>query len=104
MSLRWVIVVVLCAFCLLFCRFFFSSRRRHTRWPRDWSSDVCSSDLSSGQGAHAQNKTLSLGHGNGMASVKQRSEERRVGKECRSRCAPDRRKKKRRRTARSISK
>src|SRR5690625_5677803 len=27
--------------------FFFSSRRRHTRWPRDWSSDVCSSDLSS---------------------------------------------------------
>src|SRR5207253_5187491 len=24
---------------------FFSSRRRHTRWPRDWSSDVCSSDL-----------------------------------------------------------
>src|SRR5690625_2751543 len=23
-----------------------SSRRRHTRWPRDWSSDVCSSDLS----------------------------------------------------------
>src|SRR6266508_1058487 len=29
---------------LFFC-FFFSSRRRHTRWPRDWSSDVCSSDL-----------------------------------------------------------
>src|SRR5207253_8127969 len=27
------------------CIFFFSSRRRHTRWPRDWSSDVCSSDL-----------------------------------------------------------
>src|SRR5690625_7187340 len=25
--------------------FFFSSRRRHTRWPRDWSSDVCSSDV-----------------------------------------------------------
>src|SRR5215510_6958764 len=25
--------------------FFFSSRRRYTRWPRDWSSDVCSSDL-----------------------------------------------------------
>src|SRR5690625_7134230 len=24
---------------------YFSSRRRHTRWPRDWSSDVCSSDL-----------------------------------------------------------
>src|SRR5579884_258122 len=30
--------------CVVF--FFFSSRRRHTRWPRDWSSDVCSSDLS----------------------------------------------------------
>src|SRR5437870_13880462 len=27
--------------------FFFSSRVRHTRWPRDWSSDVCSSDLPS---------------------------------------------------------
>src|SRR5207253_5504473 len=26
-------------------QFFFSSRRRHTSWPRDWSSDVCSSDL-----------------------------------------------------------
>src|SRR5439155_16446536 len=31
--------------CFLFFFFFFSSRRRHTRWPRDWSSDVCSSDL-----------------------------------------------------------
>src|SRR5215510_6552316 len=30
--------------------FFFSSRRRHTRWPRDWSSDVCSSDLERGKG------------------------------------------------------
>src|SRR5207249_7856478 len=28
-----------------FCFFFFSSRRRHTRSKRDWSSDVCSSDL-----------------------------------------------------------
>src|SRR6266487_6328543 len=27
------------------CVFFFSSRRRHTRWTGDWSSDVCSSDL-----------------------------------------------------------
>src|SRR5687768_18116070 len=31
--------------CLVFI-FFFSSRRRHTRCSRDWSSDVCSSDLS----------------------------------------------------------
>src|SRR5699024_11819735 len=30
---------------LLFSFFFFSSRRRHTRSKRDWSSDVCSSDL-----------------------------------------------------------
>src|SRR6266581_8203357 len=29
---------------VMFC-FFFSSRRRHTRWTGDWSSDVCSSDL-----------------------------------------------------------
>src|SRR5690348_18156443 len=29
----------------LLCFFFFSSRRRHTRWTGDWSSDVCSSDL-----------------------------------------------------------
>src|SRR2546430_12644423 len=28
------------------CSFFFSSRRRHTRFDCDWSSDVCSSDLS----------------------------------------------------------
>src|SRR5438067_12215255 len=30
--------------------FFFSSRRRHTRSKRDWSSDVCSSDLIGGNG------------------------------------------------------
>src|SRR5215510_109406 len=44
--------------------FFFSSRRRHTRWPRDWSSDVCSSDLTGaaeevGRGAGA-GRTLNL--------------------------------------------
>src|SRR3712207_4769820 len=31
----------------MLCFFFFSSRRRHTRYWRDWSSDVCSSDLAS---------------------------------------------------------
>src|SRR5206468_7538216 len=31
--------------CFDACVFFFSSRRRHTRSDRDWSSDVCSSDL-----------------------------------------------------------
>src|SRR6266487_6498971 len=30
---------------MLLVVFFFSSRRRHTRWTGDWSSDVCSSDL-----------------------------------------------------------
>src|SRR5713226_118359 len=33
--------------------FFFSSRRRHTRWTGDWSSDVCSSDLGDQAGAGA---------------------------------------------------
>src|SRR5579871_424326 len=33
----------MCGVCFVF--FFFSSRRRHTRSLRDWSSDVCSSDL-----------------------------------------------------------
>src|SRR5690348_17912601 len=32
-------------YCSLRVGFFFSSRRRHTRWTGDWSSDVCSSDL-----------------------------------------------------------
>src|SRR2546421_5509511 len=32
------------------CFFFFSSRRRHTRSDRDWSSDVCSSDLMADHG------------------------------------------------------
>src|SRR5690606_40604926 len=32
--------------CYVTLSFFFSSRRRHTRFSRDWSSDVCSSDLS----------------------------------------------------------
>src|SRR2546430_12888954 len=31
--------------CASVCLFFFSSRRRHTRFDCDWSSDVCSSDL-----------------------------------------------------------
>src|SRR5690348_17883163 len=33
--------------------FFFSSRRRHTRWTGDWSSDVCSSDLCRASGLAA---------------------------------------------------
>src|SRR5207253_4742762 len=68
--------------------FFFSSRRRHTRWPRDWSSDVCSSDLrgaqSLGERARPDEAHLSpLGVPPPLQLVSVRSEERRVGKECR---------------------
>src|SRR5699024_11536710 len=42
--------------CLLF--FFFSSRRRHTRSKRDWSSDVCSSDLFSSNCSTACSKHI----------------------------------------------
>src|SRR5690625_7340841 len=64
--------------------FFFSSRRRHTRWPRDWSSDVCSSDL-----AKRSPETNVLVASRIVAPACSarftvaRSEERRVGKECR---------------------
>src|SRR5436189_608799 len=37
--------------------FFFSSRRRHTRYIGDWSSDVCSSDLPSRAGRHLKAAT-----------------------------------------------
>ena len=39
--------------------FFFSSRRRHTRLVRDWSSDVCSSDLEAALGIDEANYPLS---------------------------------------------
>src|SRR5690606_40430506 len=64
--------------------FFFSSRRRHTRFSRDWSSDVCSSDLDGIFTALAtptppivQKKFLG-----GRAIGGGRTEERRAGKEC----------------------
>src|SRR5256885_12978566 len=92
--------------------FFFSSRRRHTRLQGDWSSDVCSSDLGH-EAAELQARELDAAarpdgpetevaeeiaredrlvrvealerrHLLGVA----RSEERRVGKECRSRWSP----------------
>src|SRR5437660_11935583 len=63
--------------------FFFSSRRRHTRWPRDWSSDVCSSDLA------VRFVSIFTNDDSGTCSPVigdvRRSEERRVGKECRAR-------------------
>src|SRR5690625_1767678 len=45
-------------FSFLILLFFYSSRRRHTSWPRDWSSDVCSSDLLNHTGSHKINNVL----------------------------------------------
>src|SRR5207237_4568262 len=42
----------------LYCFFFFSSRRRHTRFKCDWSSDVCSSDLTGARLLTAVDETL----------------------------------------------
>src|SRR5256884_1563834 len=94
---------------------FFSSRRRHTRCSRDWSSDVCSSDLflnfvqaltescdtwfyQVGIKTGAEpiiDWAQRLGFGakcgipiRGEVEGRVRSEERRVGKECRSRWSP----------------
>src|SRR5215203_381663 len=76
--------------------FFFSSRRRHTRYWRDWSSDVCSSDLPAVPAGRARRVRARRGclseHPPGQP---RRSEERRVGKECRSRGSPYHYKKKR---------
>src|SRR5690349_22535723 len=68
--------------------FFFSSRRRHTRSLRDWSSDVCSSDLS--LPALSWNNPVRGTPPLYAKDLQQivRSEERRVGKECRSRWSP----------------
>src|SRR5437879_12122164 len=71
-----------------FFLFFFSSRRRHTRYIGDWSSDVCSSDLLPPRSVH---RLRPHGRGryrcdrSGQQGLSIRSEERRVGKECRSR-------------------
>src|SRR5688572_31590806 len=93
------------------CFFFFSSRRRHTRFDCDWSSDVCSSDLvrltsdilfdhnsaalrstsratlnelAQNFAQYPDNVIIVEGHTD-STGTDQRSEERRVGKECRSR-------------------
>src|SRR5256886_11247003 len=93
--------------------FFFSSRRRHTRFDCDWSSDVCSSDLTAWRMVVTRAQVVSgetvliwgIGGGVALAALRiaklkgarvivtssndaKRSEERRVGKECRSRWSP----------------
>src|SRR5437868_10699595 len=75
--------------------FFFSSRRRHTRSKRDWSSDVCSSDLvavrepAAVEPSREEAAVQQSGAASEAASAPNRSEERRVGKECRSRWSAD---------------
>src|SRR5476651_1584746 len=65
----------------------FSSRRRHTRYWRDWSSDVCSSDLSPHPTASGCCHGFPRARARHQARTP-RSAERRVGKECRSRWSP----------------
>src|SRR6202790_3680859 len=67
---------------------FFSSRRRHTTSISDWSSDVCSSDLRTRAGDIAQENPLVDPKKLIPGRTVLRSEERRVGKECRSRWSP----------------
>src|SRR5205085_4697311 len=95
--------------------FFFSSRRRHTRFDCDWSSDVCSSDLSSVSVQNSERTSVRTqtpaspatpvrvpacraaraprgllwfepdqARSEAAAPLRARSEERRVGKECRT--------------------
>src|SRR2546422_8396032 len=93
---------------LFYCFFFFfSSRRRHTRCSRDWSSDVCSSDLIGKDVPFKQvvsaksiddiksrvlteyvEKFRRDSYIDQFDNMEKRSEERRVGKECRSRWSP----------------
>src|SRR2546429_1720543 len=98
--------------CSIALFFFFSSRRRHTRCSRDWSSDVCSSDLGELSGplgkktsffadferrnitenaivnAVILDQNLNVVPFSSAILTPLRSEERRVGKECRSRWSP----------------
>src|SRR2546430_3883911 len=69
--------------------FFFSSRRRHTRFDCDWSSDVCSSDLLPAEQLAVELLELDRVFAHDLeVDDWLRSEERRVGKECRSRWSP----------------
>src|SRR2546430_11294816 len=105
-------IPIRCCMRSIYIFFFFSSRRRHTRFDCDWSSDVCSSDLVFGistvrdlldhaprryESAAEQVSIAKLGLTEGEVAIegrivsaraRPRSEERRVGKECRSRWSP----------------
>src|SRR5436189_3500985 len=94
---EWILVIYI----IYFVFFFFSSRRRHTRYIGDWSSDVCSSDLmdlvpritrAQSMDVLSSQATVAGYHAVLLAATalpRFRSEERRVGKECRSRWSPD---------------
>src|SRR5216110_3556491 len=71
-------------FCFLFF-FFFKQKTAYEISSRDWSSDVCSSDL---QAAALTNRDLAAADLKRYTELRQqnRSEERRVGKECVSLC------------------
>src|SRR5262245_63819135 len=93
---------VLIFVCLSLFFFFFSSRRRHTRCLSDWSSDVCSSDLDRPQPLDLRPSTSARSPfrstwrdswRRGSRRTPTRSEERRVGKECRTRGSPQHEKK-----------
>src|SRR5260370_15465484 len=97
------LVMIALGCCVLL--FFFSSRRRHTRFKCDWSSDVCSSDLKARirlallpwerhpAAVASLVMALTVNEQRILSRFRRnirlfRSEERRVGKECRSRWSP----------------
>src|SRR5690606_39388862 len=97
-STNVITIQVMCFF------FFFSSRRRHTRFSRDWSSDVCSSDLPYPGPARwtacRRRSRSGCPRSRGLRDRRyrrcaegNRSEERRVGKECRSKWCTEKLKK-----------
>src|SRR2546430_7993781 len=95
MSMSWVVTTlhIFCCHELVIVFgffFFFSSRRRHTRFDCDWSSDVCSSDLGSKRLTVCGSlvRVTSIVAPGCRLAMTTRSEERRVGKECRSRWSP----------------